>query len=152
MELSPNADKIFKMKYAQTRANGSKEEWEQACGRVAYHVSSAELTMDSQLQMLADFTKIMIERAFVPGGRIIANAGTNILNLMNCFVLPIDDSRNSIYTALKYAAEIFAWGGGIGYNFSNLREYGAPVSTTGGIASGPLSFMSLFDQTGLHQL
>lgn len=148
MELSPNADKIFKMKYAQTRANGSKEEWAQACGRVAYHVASAEPTMDSQLQMLADFTKIMMEKAFVPGGRIIANAGTSILNLMNCFVLPIDDSRNSIYTALKYAAEIFAWGGGIGYNFSNLRGCGAPVSTTGGTASGPLSFMSLFDQTG----
>ncbi len=148
MELSPNADKIFKMKYAQTKRNGKKEEWEQACGRVAYHVASAELSESAKLQRLADFTKIMVERSFVPGGRIIANAGTSILNLMNCFVLPIDDSREGIYTALKYAAEIFAWGGGIGYNFSRLRERDAPVSTTGGTASGPLSFMSLFDQTG----
>ncbi len=148
MELSPNADKIFKMKYAQTRANGNKEEWEQACARVAYHVASAEHNQSDQLQMLAEFTKIMVERSFVPGGRIIANAGTNILNLMNCFVLPIYDSRDSIYETLKNAAEIFAWGGGIGYNFSSLRERGSPVSTTGGTASGPLSFMSLFDQTG----
>ena len=148
MELSPNADKIFKMKYAQTKRNGEKEGWEQACARVAYHVASAEPNDSAKLQMLAEFTRIMVERSFVPGGRIIANAGTSILNLMNCFVLPIDDSRESIYNTLKYAAEIFAWGGGIGYNFSNLREFGAPVSTTGGTASGPLSFMSLFDQTG----
>jgi ribonucleoside-diphosphate reductase alpha chain len=85
---------------------------------------------------------------FIPGGRVLANAGTNIKNLNNCFVLPIEDTRDSIYQTLKDAAEIFAWGGGVGYNFSKVREIGAPVNTTGGKASGPLSFMSLFDQTG----
>jgi ribonucleoside-diphosphate reductase alpha chain len=115
---------------------------------VADYVSQAESNESNRLQYLADFTKIMLERTFVPGGRILANAGTNIKNLMNCFVLPIEDSRQSIYDTLGKAAEIFAWGGGIGYNFSHLRERGAPVSTTGGTASGPLSFMSLFDQTG----
>ena len=147
MELSDNADKIFKMKYAQKRAN-RLEEWGEACVRVADYVSQAERTESDRLQYLVDFTKIMLERTFIPGGRIIANAGTDIKNLMNCFVLPIDDSRESIYNTLGKAAEIFAWGGGIGYNFSRLRERGAPVSTTGGTASGPLSFMSLFDQTG----
>jgi ribonucleoside-diphosphate reductase alpha chain len=148
MELSANADKIFKMKYAQKRANGRLEEWGETCVRVADYVSQAESNESNRLQYLADFTKIMLERTFVPGGRILANAGTNIKNLMNCFVLPIEDSRQSIYDTLGKAAEIFAWGGGIGYNFSHLRERGAPVSTTGGTASGPLSFMSLFDQTG----
>lgn len=66
----------------------------------------------------------------------------------NCFVLPLEDSRQSIYNTLRDAAEIFAWGGGVGYNFSHVRETGAPINTTGGKASGPLSFMSLFDQTG----
>lgn len=148
MELSPNADKIFKMKYAQKRANGRLEEWGETCVRVADYVSKAESNESNRLQYLADFTKIMLERTFVPGGRILANAGTNIKNLMNCFVLPIEDSRESIYTTLGKAAEVFAWGGGIGYNFSHLRGRGTPVSTTGGTASGPLSFMSLFDQTG----
>lgn len=148
MELSANADKIFKMKYAQERANGRLEEYSEACVRVADYVSSAEPNESNRLQYLADFTKIMLERTFVPGGRILANAGTNIKNLMNCFVLPIEDSRQSIYDTLGKAAEIFAWGGGIGYNFSHLRGRGAPVATTGGTASGPLSFMSLFDQTG----
>lgn len=148
MELSPNAEKIFKMKYAKTLPSGKVEEWEQACVRVAEYIASAERTESDKLQMLAEFTMVLLERTFVPGGRIIANAGTDIKNLMNCFVLPIEDSRASIYDTLGKAAEIFAWGGGIGYNFSNLRYAGAPVSTTGGTASGPLSFMSLFDQTG----
>lgn len=148
MSLSPNADKIFKMKYARTKKNGNLEEWEEACARVAHHVSSAESSENNKIQLLADFTKILMERTFIPGGRILANAGTDIGNLMNCFVLPLEDSRQSIYETLGNAAEIFAWGGGIGYNFSKLRHRGAPVSTTGGTASGPLSFMSLFDQTG----
>jgi len=148
MELSVNADKIFKMKYAQKRANGRLEEWGETCVRVADYVSKAELNESNRLQYLADFTKIMLERTFVPGGRILANAGTGIKNLMNCFVLPIEDSKQSIYDTLGKAAEIFAWGGGIGYNFSHLRGRGEPVSTTGGTASGPLDFMSLFDQTG----
>ncbi len=148
MELSANADKIFKMKYAQKRANGRLEEWGETCVRVADYISQAESNESNRLQYLADFTKIMLERTFVPGGRILANAGTNIKNLMNCFVLPIEDSKKSIYDTLGKAAEIFAWGGGIGYNFSNLRGRGAPVSTAGSTASGPLDFMSLFDQTG----
>ena len=148
MELSTNADKIFKMKYALKRANGRLEEWAEACIRVADYVSQGETTESNRLQYLADFSKIMLERTFVPGGRILANAGTDIKNLMNCFVLPIEDSRASIYGTLGKAAEIFAWGGGIGYNFSHLRGRGTAVSTTGGTASGPLSFMSLFDQTG----
>lgn len=148
MELSPNADKIFKRKYARTLPSGKLEEWPQACVRVAEYVASAELREDIRLQMLAEFTKIMLEKTFLPGGRILANAGTNIKNLMNCFVLPIEDSREGIYDTLKKAAEIFARGGGIGYNFSNLREVGAEVKSTGGKASGPLSFMYLFDQTG----
>jgi ribonucleoside-diphosphate reductase alpha chain len=67
---------------------------------------------------------------------------------MNCFVIPVEDSREGIYTALSQAAQVFAWGGGIGYNFSSLRSKGSDVAGTGGHASGPLSFMELFDNTG----
>lgn len=148
MELSENARKIFEMKYARTLANGNKESWPQAIGRVANHVAGAEDSESDRLQYTAEFTKIMLERTFLPGGRIIANSGTGVLNLMNCFVLPVEDSRKSIYDALSKSAEIFAWGGGIGYNFSSLRAKGSPVHTTGGKASGPLSFMELFDLTG----
>ena len=136
------------MKYARTLPSGKKETWPQAVGRVASHVASAEDYESNKLQYTAEFTKIMLERAFLPGGRILSNAGTNILNLMNCFVLPIEDTKESIYNTLSKAAQIFAWGGGIGYNFSNLRAKGSELKTTGGEASGPLSFMELFDLTG----
>jgi len=146
--LSPNAQKIFDDKYAQILPSGKKETWEQACVRVAHYVAGAEQTESNRLQYTADFTKILLELSFLPGGRVLSNAGTEIKNMMNCFVLPIEDSRDGIYTALKYSAEIFAHGGGIGYNFSNLRAAGTPVKGTGAKASGPLSFMELFDHTG----
>ena len=146
--LSPTAKKIFEMKYAQTKEDGTKESWKEAVTRVAKYVASAEENEATELAFMAQVIEVMYERAFIPGGRILANAGTNIKNLMNCFVLPLEDSRQGIYGTLKDAAEIFAWGGGIGYNFSHLREKGADVGGTGGSASGPISFMSLFDQTG----
>jgi len=142
--LSDKAQKIFNMKY--TAFPG--ETWEQACWRVASYIASAEETEENKEKYTKQFFELIYNLVFIPGGRILANAGTNIKNLNNCFVLPIEDSRQSIYQTLKDASEIFAWGGGIGYNFSKLRPEGAEVKTTGGKASGPLSFMSLFDQTG----
>jgi ribonucleoside-diphosphate reductase alpha chain len=139
--LTPTAEKIFKLKYS---LNG-EEDWKKTCLRVATYVSKVE---EDREEWLGKFFQMMYYKAFLPGGRVLANAGTNIKNLNNCFVLPVEDSRESIYQTLKDAAEIFAWGGGVGYNFSNIRETGAPVKTTGGSASGPLSFMSLFDETG----
>lgn len=136
--LSEKADKIFKMKYAIH----NDESWEDACARVSLHVS------DGDTELMAKFYQLIYNLIFLPGGRIIANSGTKTKNLMNCFVLPVDDSRGGIYNTLGNAAEIFAWGGGVGYDFSNVREEGALVRTTGGKASGPLSFMSMFDQTG----
>lgn len=137
------AEKIFKMKYAK-----DGESWEKACLRVALAVADAEETPELKDKWTARFQQVMAHRMFIPGGRVLSNAGTNIKNLNNCFVLPVEDTRDSIYGTLRDAAEIFAWGGGVGYNFSNVREKGSPVRTTGGKASGPLSFMSLFDQTG----
>jgi len=147
-DLSPTAQKIFKAKYAKTLPNGKIEEWEQTAARVGEYVARAEKDPNKYLQCVADFTKLISDRVFIPGGRVLANSGTDIKNLFNCFVMPIEDSRESIYDTLKKAAEIFAWGGGIGYNFSKIRAEGAPVKTTGGKASGPVSFMELFDTTG----
>jgi len=147
-ELSKTAEKIFKKKYAKELPNGNLEEWEQTATRVGEYVAKAEDNESDYLQYMVEFIKIINDRVFIPGGRILANSGTGIKNLFNCFVMPIEDSRESIYDTLKKAAEIFAWGGGIGYNFSNIRAAGTPVKTTGGFASGPVSFMELFDTTG----
>jgi len=147
-DLSKTAEKIFQKKYAKKLPNGNLEEWEQTSARVGEYVARAEDNDNDYLQYMAEFTKLIADRVFIPGGRILANSGTGIKNLFNCFVMPIEDSRESIYDTLKKAAEIFAWGGGIGYNFSNIRAEGTPVKTTGGFASGPVSFMELFDTTG----
>ncbi|PNX47310.1 MAG: hypothetical protein BV456_11155, partial [Thermoplasmata archaeon M8B2D] len=141
MILNDKSLKIFKSKYAIH----PEESWLDASVRVANHIASIE---DDYNTWANKFFDIIYEQYFIPGGRILANSGTNIYNLMNCFVLPIEDSRESIYGTLKDAAEVFAHGGGVGYNFSNVREEGATIKSTGGEASGPLSFMSLFDQTG----
>ncbi len=144
MTLSEKANKTFNLKY-KTKED---ETWEGACLRVAQHVASAEVDEEKRKEYEQKFFELIYNLVFLPGGRILANAGTNIKNLMNCFCLEIEDSRSSIYQTLKDAAEIFAHGGGVGYNFSNLRHEGAEIKSTGGHASGPLSFMSLFDQTG----
>ena len=142
--LTPTAEKIYKRKYAK-----EGETWEQTCSRVALYVSDAENQYKGDAdKVCSDFYSLIYNLDFIPGGRILANAGTQIKNLNNCFVLPIEDSRESIYGTLKNAAEIFAWGGGLGYNLSHVREKGALIKATGGKASGPLSFMSVYDQTG----
>jgi len=91
---------------------------------------------------------LIYNKVFIPGGRIIANSDSGIKNLMNCFVLPVLDSRESIYGTLQKAAEIFAYGGGVGFNFSAVREKGALIKSTGGRSSGAISFMSLYNYTG----
>lgn len=141
--LTEKAEKIFKLKYAQP-----EEDWARGCWRVASYVASAEETQENKDKYEKIFFELIYNLVFLPGGRVLANAGTGIKNLLNCFVLPVEDSRESIYKTLKDAAEVFAHGGGVGYNFSNVREEGADIISTGGKASGPLSFMTLFDQTG----
>ena len=125
--LSEKAEKIFKMKYAK-----GEESWEQMCYRVANHVAQAEVTDELQDEYFKKFYNLLYNKIFIPGGRILANSGTGISNLMNCLVLGIEDSRNGIYDTLKNAAELFAHGYGIGYNFSNLREEGATIKSAKG--------------------
>jgi len=138
------ANFVYKSKYQKPGENG----WEDTVLRVVSHVAKAEETEELQNYWMRKFYQIIYERYFIPGGRILANAGTEIENLMNCFYMDIEDSRQGIYETLKNAAEIFAHGGGLGYNFSQLREKGAYIKGTGGKASGPVSFMELFDTTG----
>lgn len=140
--LSKNAEKIFKRKYTVN----DEETWEQACLRVAEHIAGAE-KKENQEFYTEQFYDLMYNLVMIPGGRIIANSGTAIKNLQNCFVLDLKDTRRSIYDTLGKAADIFAQGGGLGINYSELREKGHPLSTGTG-ASGPIAFMKLFNDTG----
>lgn len=140
--LTKNGEKVYKLKYAKTG------KWEVDALKVAKYVADAETTDELKDKYTKIFYELIYNLVFLPGGRTLANSATGIKNLLNCFVLPVDDSRKSIYKTLQDSAEIFAHGGGIGFNFSDVREEGAEITTTNGQASGPLSFLQLFDTTG----
>jgi len=96
-------------------------------------------------QEVTGYYNLMVNRKFMPNTPAIANFGNYLGMGSACFVLSVEDSIDDIMDKLKAASIIFKSGGGVGYNFSKLRPEGDYVKTTGGVASGPLSFMSMFD-------
>jgi ribonucleoside-diphosphate reductase alpha chain len=117
--------------------------------RVSNAIASVEAKYgksDTEVRNIAkEFFDIMTSYKFMPNSPTLMNAGTPNGQLSACFVLPIGDSITEIYDALKYAALIHQSGGGTGFSFSRIRPYGDIVRSTSGIASGPISFMKVFD-------
>ena len=123
---------------------------ERMCWRVAYHIASADKNYghseEEALVLAKAFYDIMAERKFFPNAPTMYNAGTgNGLQFSACFVLPIEDSMEGIYDAIKWQALIHKSGGGTGFSFSRLRQKNAIVSSTKGQASGPISFLQVFN-------
>lgn len=118
--------------------------------RVAWEIASAEslwgATKKEVIAHARDFYNLMVSRKFLPNSPTLMNAGTgNGLQYSACFVLPVEDSMEGIFDALKYQAIIHKTGGGTGFAFSRLRPSGSIVKTSSGTASGPVSFMRIFD-------
>lgn len=129
---------IFRDRYALDE----NESWEQCCKRVASAVASVE---SEPSKWVDKFAEIIYEGYFIPGGRILRNAGRHkVVNLLNCFGLVCEDSIENIAKTLHDAIIIQAEGGGIGINF-NLRPAGAPIKRKGGVSSGVVSFMEVFN-------
>jgi len=146
MELTDNALKVLKRRYLlKDRYGNVIETPEQMFRRVASYVASADLIYHERTDSGQEFYNVMVNLEFLPNSPTLMNAGTDIQQLAACFVLPVDDSLEDIFETVKTAALIHQSGGGTGFNFSRLRPARDIVGTTGGIASGPVSFMGVFD-------
>jgi len=137
------SDIIVKERYAHP----GEEHWEDVAKRVSKYVAQAEKE-EMYEKVWRDFLSIISTKQFIPGGRILANAGRPRGQLMNCIVIPLDDSRESIGQMIKEYLMISGTGGGVGVSFSNLRPKGAKIRTNGGVSSGAISFMDLLNAAG----
>jgi ribonucleoside-diphosphate reductase alpha chain len=149
-ETSPIAHQVWNSKYRLKAADGAplEPDIDATWRRVADAVASTERGGAKARARWADlFHRAMAEFLFLPAGRIIAGAGTGRrVTLFNCFVMgPIEDDLSSIFENVREAALTMQQGGGIGHDFSTLRPRGAPVRSTGSDASGPVSFMDVWD-------
>jgi len=146
LELSDNALKVLKRRYLLKDEHGQVTETpEQMFRRVADYVASADELYRDTAGSEQEFYSVMSNLEFLPNSPTLMNAGTRIKQLAACFVLPVGDSLDEIFGTLKSAAIIHQSGGGTGFSFSRLRPQGDIVGSTGGIASGPVSFMKVFD-------
>ncbi|MGB9642879.1 MAG: adenosylcobalamin-dependent ribonucleoside-diphosphate reductase, partial [Candidatus Ratteibacteria bacterium] len=146
LKLSINAISILKQRYLLKDETGRIIETpEQMFERVARHIASAE--KDSEKAVYQEkFYKLLTNLEFLPNSPTLMNAGTSLGQLSACFVLPVPDSIIGIFGALKNMAIIHQSGGGTGFSFSNIRPKGDIVRSTMGVASGPVSFIEIFDK------
>jgi len=150
LKLPINAVEVLKRRYLLKDENRRVIETpSELFRRVAHHVARAEDNYDSGLA--ADdvedrFYRMMRNRELMPNSPTLMNAGTRLGQLSACFVLPVEDSIEGIFKSLADMARIHQTGGGTGFSFSRLRPRGDLVASTKGRASGPISFMSIFDK------
>jgi ribonucleoside-diphosphate reductase alpha chain len=150
MELSVNARAVLERRYLRKEEGKPVETPEDMIRRVALQIAVVEKTVfgasEAETAGLAeDFYSIMDEKKFMPNSPTLMNAGRELGQLSACFVLPIDDSMESIFESLKLAALIHKSGGGTGFSFSRVRPKNDMVGSTGGVASGPLSFLRVYN-------
>ncbi|TRO46660.1 vitamin B12-dependent ribonucleotide reductase [Candidatus Bathyarchaeota archaeon] len=149
LKLGVNAVKVLKNRYLLKDEMGKIVETpSEMFHRVAKAVAKADLiyNKDSDIKQTEKvFYQVMANLEFLPNSPTLMNAGTSLGQLSACFVLPVEDSIEGIFTTLKHMALIHQSGGGTGFSFSKLRPAGDLVGSTKGVASGPVSFMTIYD-------
>ncbi len=147
--LTENARTVLERRYLKKDDAGNVIETPaQMFRRVAAHIARAEENYDQDVDVTdieEAFYTLMAEFRFLPNSPTLMNAGRSLGQLAACFVLPVEDSIDGIFEAVKNAAIIHKSGGGTGFSFSRLRPENSRVGSTGGVASGPVSFMKIFN-------
>ncbi|HRU06554.1 MAG TPA: adenosylcobalamin-dependent ribonucleoside-diphosphate reductase [Candidatus Brocadiia bacterium] len=147
LKLTLNAIRVLERRYLRKDSDGQVVETPtEMFRRVAKAAAQAEAGIGAAGRREDEFFALMSSLDFLPNSPTLMNAGTPMAQLSACFVLPVPDSLEGIFETLKNMAVIHQSGGGTGFNFSRLRPRGAVVRSTGGAASGPVSFMEVFDK------
>ncbi len=150
MELTDNARITYEKRYLKKDPEGNIVETPaDLLRRVASNMAAVERGFgqdESEVKKVEeDFYQAMAEAYFLPNSPTLMNAGRDLQQLSACFVLPVEDSMEGIFTSLKHMALVQKTGGGTGFAFDRLRPAGDRVRTTNGVASGPISFLKIFD-------
>ncbi len=145
-QLTDTAEAVLARRYYLKDENGTPlENWESLCRRVANAVAIVDREDEQYESLRESFFAMIYHLDFLPNSPCLMNAGTDLGQLSACFVLPVEDSMDGIFTSIRNGALVHKTGGGTGYSFSRLRPKNSAVQSTQGVASGPLSFAAVFD-------